>query len=66
MDFSAPDGFEGPIRNVRGEKIISRAGVNLRAAYGLDLEFLRDTDGDGFPDVIDPEPLIRGYRDGVR
>jgi hypothetical protein len=22
--------------------------------------------GDGFPDVIDPEPLIRGYRDGIR
>ncbi|MBM3996563.1 MAG: hypothetical protein FJ303_20780 [Planctomycetes bacterium] len=64
--FRVPVKIEGPIRNIRGEKIISRAGVNIRAAYGLDLEFLRDTDGDGFPDVIDPEPLIRGYRDGVR
>ena len=64
--FKIPVKIEGPIRNVRGEKIMSRAGVNLRQAYGLDLEFLRDTDGDGFPDVIDPEPLIRGYRDGIR
>ena len=64
--FRIPVKIEGPIRNVRGEKIISRAGTNLRQAYGLDLEFLRDTDGDGFPDVIDPEPLIRGYKDGIR
>ncbi len=60
--FRVPVKIEGPIRNIRGEKIISRAGVNIRQAYGLDLEFLKDTDGDGFPDVIDPEPLIRGYR----
>ncbi len=64
--FLAPVRIEGPIRNIRGERIVSFAGVNLRQAYGLDLEFLRDTDGDGFPDVIDPEPLTRGYRDGVR
>ncbi|MBI1830760.1 MAG: hypothetical protein HYR84_04835 [Planctomycetes bacterium] len=64
--FRVPVKIEGPILNIHRQKIISRAGVNLRAAYGLDLHFLRDTDGDGFPDVIDPEPLIRGYRDGVR
>jgi hypothetical protein len=64
--FKIPVKIEGPIRNVRGDKIVSRAGVNLRQAYGLDLEFLRDTDGDGFPDVIDPEPTIRGYKDGVK
>jgi hypothetical protein len=64
--FKIPVKIEGPIRNVRGDGIISRAGVNIRQAYGLDLEYLRDTDGDGFPDVIDPEPLIRGFRDGIR
>jgi hypothetical protein len=64
--FRTPAKIEGDIRNVKGEKIRSMALTNLRAAYGLDLEYLKDTDGDGFPDVIDPEPLIRGYRDGVR
>ena len=61
-----PAKIEGPIRNVRGERITSFALTNLRQSYGLDLEFLKDTDGDGFPDVIDPEPRIRGFRDGVR
>ena len=35
--FRIPVKIEGPIRNIRGEKIISRAGVNIRQAYGLDL-----------------------------
>ncbi len=64
--FRIPVKIEGPIRNVKGERITSFAGVNIRQAFGLDLHFLRDTDGDGFPDVIDPEPTIRGFRDGVR
>ncbi len=64
--FRIPVKIEGPIRNIKGDRIISRAGVNLRFAYGLELQFLRDTDGDGFPDVIDPEPTIRGFRDGIR
>ncbi len=64
--FRIPVKIEGPIRNIRGEKIVSRAGVNLRAAYGLDLHFLRDTDGDGFPDITDQHPTIRGFRDGLR
>jgi len=64
--FRIPVKIEGPIQNGRGDKIVSCQPVNLRAAYGLDLEFLRDTDGDGFPDVIDPEPLIRGYKNGIK
>jgi len=64
--FRTPGKIEGPIRNIRGEPLTSFALVNLREAYGLDLELLRDTDGDGFPDVIDAEPLVRGYRDGVK
>jgi hypothetical protein len=64
--FKVPVKIEGPIRSIQGAKLMSCQPVNLRQAYGLDLEFLRDTDGDGFPDVIDPEPTIRGYRDGVK
>jgi hypothetical protein len=62
--FLIPGKIEGPIMNLRGDKIISQALMNLRAAYGLDLEYLKDTDEDGFPDVIDPAPLRRGYKDG--
>lgn len=64
--FKTPAKIEGPIRNVRGEPIISFALTNLRQAYGLDLPYLRDTDGDGFPDVIDQDPLRPGFRDGLR
>lgn len=64
--FKVPAKIEGWVRNVKGERVFSQALVNLRQAYGLDLPYLRDTDGDGFPDVIDPEPLKQGFRDGVR
>ena len=64
--FRVPGKIEGPIRNVLGERITSFALTNVRQAYGLDLHYLRDSDGDGFPDVIDPEPHKAGFRDGVR
>jgi hypothetical protein len=62
--FRVPGKIEGPVKNVKSEPIISFALTNLRDAYGLDLPYLKDTDGDGFPDVIDPAPTKRGYRDG--
>jgi hypothetical protein len=64
--FRIPGKIEGPIRNIRGEPVISSALVNCRQAYGLDLEYLRDSDEDGFPDVIDAAPHKQGFRDGVR
>jgi hypothetical protein len=64
--FRVPGKIEGPIKNVRQEDIISYALTNVREAYGLDLDYLRDSDGDGFPDVIDPAPFKKGYKDGEK
>jgi hypothetical protein len=64
--FRVPGKIEGPCTNVRGERIVSFALTNVRAAYGLDLPYLKDSDGDGFPDVIDPAPHRAGFRDGVK
>lgn len=64
--FRVPGKIEGKVKNVRGDEIISNALTNVRQAYGLDLKYLKDSDGDGFPDVIDPAPFKKGYKDGVR
>jgi hypothetical protein len=64
--FRVPGKIEGLVRNLHGERITSFALTNVRQAYGLDLPYLRDSDGDGFPDVIDPAPHKAGFRDGVR
>jgi cytochrome c peroxidase len=64
--FRTPGRIEGPIVGIRGDKIMSCALTNVRAAYGMDLPYLRDSDGDGFPDVIDPAPFKRGYLDGEK
>jgi hypothetical protein len=64
--FQTPGQIEGPVTGPLGERVTSFALTNLRAAYGLDLPRLKNSDGDGFPDVNDPAPHRTGYRDGAR
>ena len=64
--FSNPGQIEGAVENLHGEIITSFALTNVKSAYGLELELLRDRDHDGFPDVLDPEPKLTGFRDGAR
>lgn len=54
--------IEGEIATVLDGKITSMAVTNLRDAYGLDLEYLNDSDEDNWPDVIDPKPGEPGER----
>jgi hypothetical protein len=63
--FRVPGRVEGPVVGVRGDRLTSLALTNVREAFGLDLPYLRDSDRDGFPDVIDPAPRRPGYRTGV-
>lgn len=64
--FRVPGKIEGAAVGPTGDRIASQSLVNLREAYGLDLPFLLDYDGDGFPDVIDPRPRTAGFRDGIK
>lgn len=64
--FRTPGRIEGRVRAVGGDAITSHALTNVAAAYGLELHLLKDSDRDGFPDVIDPAPRVAGYRDGAR
>lgn len=54
--FRVPGRIEGATRAPDGSSIRSDALTNFDASYGLDLEWLRDRDLDGFPDMIDREP----------
>ena len=64
--FKHPGRIEGDIPNLQGYPIKSFALSNTAQAYGMDLPFLRDRDHDGFPDLIDPKPAQRGFRDGEK
>lgn len=45
--------IEGSLTNNEGRTILSKALVNLREAYGLDLPGLQDLDRDGIPDLME-------------
>src|SRR5207237_9325268 len=64
--FRTPGRIEGPVRTIGGGVVTSFALTNVGDAYGLGLPLLKDSDRDGFPDVIDPAPRVVGYRDGTR
>jgi hypothetical protein len=49
--YQMPCRIEGPVVAPDGRRIRSDAIVNLNDSYGADLAYLRDTDGDGFPDL---------------
>jgi hypothetical protein len=55
--FNTPGRIEGPILAPDGGRIVSQALINLRAAYGCDLPWTRDRDGDGFPDLLGVTPI---------
>ena len=52
--FNLPCRIEGRVIAPDGRRILSRAVVNCREAYGLNLPYCRDKDVDGFPDVLGP------------
>ncbi len=52
--FRVPGRIEGWMRNAKGERIFSQALVNVRESYGIDLEWLKDRDRDGWPDRQQP------------
>ena len=64
--FATPLQIQGNFINADGVRITSYAGVNVPAAYGLNLPLRLDTDLDGWPDVWDPDPNTTGYKNGVQ
>jgi hypothetical protein len=60
--FNTPCRIEGPVVAPDGRRILSRAVTNLKAAYGADLPWMRDLDGDGFPDILGFSPPVRAAR----
>jgi Di-haem oxidoreductase, putative peroxidase len=62
--FRTPGEIESYTVNPVGHLIHSRALVNVREAYGLDLPYVLDSDLDGFPDLTDECPGTVGYKDG--
>lgn len=64
--FQVPGKIEGAMQNAQNQTIMSNALTNLRQAYQLDTQLLRDRDHDCLPDAVDEEPDTAGMRDGVR
>jgi hypothetical protein len=63
--FKIPVQIEGQVVAPDGGTVTSFAATNLNNAYGQGLEWIVDSDNDGWPDKIDPQPNQIGYLDGV-
>ncbi len=64
--FKTPVIIEGEVTAPDGVNLVSHAVNNIDDAYGQHLEWIADSDNDGWPDKIDEEPDQTGYLDGVR
>ncbi|NUN95339.1 MAG: hypothetical protein HUU16_04130 [Candidatus Omnitrophica bacterium] len=63
--FNTPVVIEATAASPTGGSFTSYAALNVDDAYGQDLEWIADSDYDGWPDKIDPAPNTVGYLDGV-
>lgn len=63
--FATPVRIQGDVTNSFGTVVRSFAGMNVADAYGHNLYLRADSDEDGWPDVWDAAPMLRGYKDGV-
>ena len=65
--FRVPGKIEGPVtQRPRRANHVVRPDERPRGVRAATCRYLKDSDGDGFPDVIDPAPVKPGFRDGVR
>ncbi|MCA9416732.1 MAG: hypothetical protein KC917_10690, partial [Candidatus Omnitrophica bacterium] len=63
--FNTPVIIEGEVTAPDGTTLVSHAVLNIDEAYGQNLEWIADSDNDGWPDKIDERPNETGYLDGV-
>jgi len=64
--FNIPVRIQGLVAVRSGDVVTSFAATNIDQAYGQNLEYRRDRDSDGWPDVWDHAPDQTGYKDGVK
>ncbi|MCB9899055.1 MAG: hypothetical protein H6825_13700 [Planctomycetes bacterium] len=64
--FDTPLRIQGDVVNAFGVIVTSLSGKNLRDAYRTANEYRKDKDGDGWPDVWDPNDDVAGFKNGKK